>query len=143
VVFSSDGRRLRSNDNLGQSILWDTEAGKRLDESSDGASFPEAKTSIDRARRILAMPQDHLIHLLKLDLDDDEVAYRRWVTRLRPDWHLEEAGRHEKEHQWFAAAFHLAQLLNAGPPPEDLLARLDRARAMIPELLPMPQVIKD
>jgi hypothetical protein len=40
-----------------------------------------------------------------------EIRYRRWKSAFDPVWQEEEAARHEKAEQWFAAAFHLRQLL--------------------------------
>jgi hypothetical protein len=45
-----------------------------------------------------------------------EILYRRWKSAFDAVWQEQEAARHEKAGQWFAAAFNLRQLLahNAG-----------------------------
>jgi WD40 repeat protein len=43
-------------------------------------------------------------------------------------WHLFQAELSEGRRQWFAAAFHLSQLISNAPPDPALLERLDRAK---------------
>src|SRR5262249_20355885 len=45
----------------------------------------------------------------------DELAFREAMARPDPCWQLEQADRCEREHQWFAAAFHLGQALHCRP----------------------------
>jgi hypothetical protein len=61
-----------------------------------------------------------------------EVLYRLWKMAFDPVWQEQEAARHEEAEQWFAAAFHLRQLLAHKPADADKLkARLKRCEGKL------------
>jgi hypothetical protein len=93
-------------------LVWDPRTGERLASekppatwSGPGAQSPDGK--------LLALGQrDGSIDLVKLRPPSEaDVLYRRWKSAFDPVWQEQEAARHEKAEQWFAAAFHLRQLL--------------------------------
>jgi hypothetical protein len=56
---------------------------------------------------------DGTIDVIKLrPPSETEFLYRRWKSAMDPAWHEQEASRHEGAERWFAAAFHLRQLLD-------------------------------
>jgi hypothetical protein len=83
--------------------------------SSEGAQSPDG--------RWLALGQrDGSIDLVELrPLSEAEILYRRWKMAFDAVWQEQEAARHEKAEQWFAAAFHLRQLLAHKPADADKL----------------------
>jgi tetratricopeptide (TPR) repeat protein len=55
--------------------------------------------------------------------DADELGFRQAMARLDPFWHREQADRHEKAGDWFAAVFHLNRLLEVQPADAELRQR--------------------
>jgi hypothetical protein len=111
VAFSADGQRLFSKDQSGKMLFWNPRSGQRLaDEkppaawSAEGAQSPDGK--------LLALRRLNGIDVVELRPPSEaEVLYRRWKSAFDPVWQEQEAARHEKAEQWFAAIFHLRQLL--------------------------------
>jgi hypothetical protein len=136
VAFSPDGQRLFSTDHSGKVVVWNPRSGERLAEekppaawSGQGAQSPDGK--------LLALCQaDGGIDLVELRPPSEaEVLYRRWKSAFDPVWQEEEATRHEKAEQWFAAAFHLRQLLAHKPRDADKVQeRLKRCEKKLREL---------
>jgi hypothetical protein len=123
VAFSPDGARLISTDGTGEQFAWDARTGERLPEVPRLPALPDTARSPDR--RTFAWIDDSVIRLIDLRLSEEELSYRRRVTRLDPEWHAAEAQRFEMAGDWFAAAFHLRQRLQA--PPDALSLRRDLA----------------
>jgi hypothetical protein len=128
VAFSLHGQRLFTTDSSGVVLVWDPRTGERLafekvpaTSSGQGAPSPDGK--------LLALGQANgSIDLVEVHPPSEaEVLYRRWKMAFDPVWQEQEAARHEKAEHWFAAAFHLRQLLPHKPrDPEKLRERLKR-----------------
>jgi WD40 repeat protein len=148
VTFSPDGTRIASGSGgwdaggkplPGEVKVWDAQSGQQVLDlkgltgslhsvafSPDGkrlATSGELTAKVWDGREIQPIP------------DAEELLVRRAHTRLDPDWHTEEAARHEQDQQWLAVAFHLEQMLTARPgDPARLLQVLSRAVMQQPEL---------
>jgi hypothetical protein len=118
VGFSPDGARLVSTDVTGKQFAWDVHTGEQaptlpvLPASPDPAGSPDGRT--------FAWIYGSDIRLIDLRLSEDELVYRRWVTRPDPEWHAAEAQRFAQAGDWFAAAFHFQQRLQSPPDRIDL-----------------------
>jgi WD40 repeat protein len=123
VAFSPDGARLVSTDETGQQLAWDVRTGERLAEVPRLSERPDPARSPDG--RTFAWPDGSVIRLIDLQLSEDELVYRRRVTRPDPEWHASEGQRFAQAGDWFAAAFHLRRRLQA--PPDALALRRDLA----------------
>jgi WD40 repeat protein len=123
AAFSPDGLRLVTTDQAGQRLAWDACTGERLPE------VPRLPERLDPARspdgRTFAWIDGSTVRLIDLHLSEDEVLYRRRVTRPDPEWHAAEAQRCAQSGDWFAAAFHLRQRLQA--PPDSIAVRHELA----------------
>src|SRR5262249_43723861 len=107
VAFSSDSRCLVSRDVGGKSIVWDVKTGKPL--PTDPADVtPVSARSPDG--QYLARIDGTFIRLIRPP-DADEVIIRRARTAFDPIWHLKQAQHNEQTGQWYAAEFHVGQLL--------------------------------
>jgi hypothetical protein len=58
---------------------------------------------------------------------DEELAYRESVTRLDVDWHKDQALLHDKDKDWFPAAFHWSWAVQGQPLVRQHWHRLDQA----------------
>jgi hypothetical protein len=101
-----------SHDWSGEVLVWNLRTGERLPRekasekwSGQSAQSPDGK--------LLALGQsDGSIDVVELRPPSEaEILYRRWKSAFDPVWQEQEAAHHEKAEQWFAAAFHLRQLL--------------------------------
>jgi hypothetical protein len=122
MSFSADGQVLFSKDDSGTVLAWDTRKGEpRPVEHSPAEWSSHGVQSLDG--RMLALAQfDGNIDLVELRPPSEaESLYRRWKSAFDPIWQEREAARHEKAGQWFAAAFHLRQLLAHKPADADKL----------------------
>jgi hypothetical protein len=134
VAFSPDGQRVISQYRGGKVLAWDTVNGNLLPQATE--TIPPNSQAVSSGRRLLAHPavssdrrlfahpQGNVILLIALSPQDaDELAYRLRMTQLDIDWHDAEVERCEKDGSWFAAVFHLNQLLSVQPDRRNLLAR--------------------
>jgi hypothetical protein len=123
VAFSPDGARLVSTDKWGEQLAWDARTGERLPEVPRLPARPDPARSPDG--RTFAWRDGPVIRLIDLHLSEDELVSRRRVTRPDPAWHAAEGQRFAQAGDWFAAAFHLRQRLQA--PPDTVALRRDLA----------------
>jgi hypothetical protein len=123
VAFTPDGTRLVCTDPTGQQLAWNARTGERLPEVPRLPERPDAARSPDG--RYFAWRDGSIIRLIDLQLSEDELVYRRRVTAPDPAWHAAEAQRLAQAGDWFAAAFHLRQRLQA--PPQTVALRRDLA----------------
>jgi hypothetical protein len=124
--FSPDGARLVSTDEMGKQVAWDVHTGERLPQVAGdvhtGERLPQmsaipGRPDTERSPdgRYLASMEGSVIRLLDLRLSEEELGYRRGITRPDPEWHAAEGQRFAQAGDWFAAAFHLRQRLLAPP----------------------------
>lgn len=137
VAFSPDGQRLASADQQDQTVkVWDARTGQELltlkglsalpfglSFSPDGHRLASASSlgtvKVWDARPIVDPP------------DAEELTNRERTTRLNSAWQAGQAARHEQAGQWFAAVFHLKQLLKPEPDNPELQARLKKAEGRL------------
>src|SRR5262249_8713365 len=117
VAFSPDGKRLTTTDVV-RTLGWDAQTGKRLPGTFKPPDTRDPAVSSDG--RLLARIDGNVVRLIDLRLSDDELACRRWVTRIDLAWHAAEAARHAQAGQWFAGAFHHQRALTGHPQNADL-----------------------
>jgi WD40 repeat protein len=113
VAFSPDGARLISTDARGNQFAWDVHTGEQVPTVPVLPAGPDPARSPDG--RTFAGIDGSVIRLIDLRLSEDELVYRRWVTRPDPEWHAAEAQRFAQAGDWFAAAFHFQQRLKSLP----------------------------
>jgi WD40 repeat protein/tRNA A-37 threonylcarbamoyl transferase component Bud32/tetratricopeptide (TPR) repeat protein len=137
VCFSPDGERLATGGGSGDSSngykpgevrVWDARTGQELLALKDNkAPVFRLSFSPDGGRLAAAIGEFNPGEPGEVKVwyvgrcqegkqpDADELAFRTAMARLDPFWQEEQAERCEQAGQWFAAAFHLGQLLRARP----------------------------
>ncbi len=123
VAFSPDGACLVSTDETGKQVAWNVHTGERLATVPVLPARPDPALSPDG--HTLAWRDESVSRLIDLRLSEDELSYRRRVTRPDPEWHAAEGQRFAQAGDWFAAAFHLRQRLQT--PPDSIGLRRDLA----------------
>jgi WD40 repeat protein len=136
AAFSPDGKRLATvSRERKEIVLWDTTVGQQVF-AFDGASRIDPEQV-----RALAWSADGST----LGAADSAGNVRLWSIAPRTEetqaarraawgdyalnWHRRAAGDNEREKNWFAAAFHLSQMIDAGPPNGALFLRRGLANA--------------
>src|SRR5262249_49688334 len=131
VAFSPDGQRLIAADFRKNVKAWEVATGRQLPAGQERVAVgTRAQRSPDG--QLLALADGNLVRLIQVVPDAQELAYPRAAARPHPGWHSGEAQEREKAGQWFAAAFHLSQVLRARPEP-DLYRRLAAALEKLPD----------
>jgi WD40 repeat protein len=115
VAFSRDGAHLVATDVMGKQLAWDARTGQELPEVPVLPAQPDTARSPDGRYFARTEADDTVIRLIDLRLPEEELSYRRRVTRPDPEWHAAEGQRFAQAGDWFAAAFHLRQRLQAPP----------------------------
>jgi WD40 repeat protein/Flp pilus assembly protein TadD len=131
VCFSADGKRIVTSSDDKTVKIWDGETGQELLSLKAGASdtFGIAFSADDRR---LALAADGAVKVLDATVEADFPAEEeRWRTRRALAWHEQQARAAEQGRMWFAAAFHLRQLLELEPKQAALHARLGQARLQL------------
>jgi WD40 repeat protein/tetratricopeptide (TPR) repeat protein len=115
VAFSPDGTTLWSRDDGGGVKAWDIETGKELPNPGEPPPFA-GRGARHPSLPLLALPEGDTIRLIDLSPPAaDELAWRERKARFDPFWHEEQAQENEESGDWFAAAFHRAQLAEHAP----------------------------
>lgn len=130
VAFSPDGRLLLTSSPAG-TRAWNARTGQEVaDPGAAKIVFPSRYRVRSPDGGTLARIEDDMVYLydLKAPLDADELAFRQAMARPDVTWHKQQASRFEESGDWFAAAFHLDQVLTAQPTLQLYLHR-GRARA--------------
>ena len=123
VSFSPDGQRLATA-SFGQTVqVWNVESGKQL---AALRAHPSTLTSVcfspNGGRVAAASVEGPVYLLLAWESPEDQQKRRRW-------WRKQQAAKTEKAGQWFAARFHLDQLLKDDPNNAEFVRRRDAAEA--------------
>jgi WD40 repeat protein len=136
ATFSPDGQRLATSSGGGMELVrvWDARTSQELVTLKAGSGSVQSVAFSPDGRRLAAAWNDTRVVVWNAGAgqdvpqpDADELAFRAGMARLDPFWQEEQDMRCERDGQWFAAAFHLGQLLQ--PRPDDPLPRLRRAWA--------------
>jgi tetratricopeptide (TPR) repeat protein len=124
VAFNPDGTRLACGSDR-DTIVWDLKTGKTIPDAPVPDWFRDAARSSDG--RWAAAADDDRVHLVDLweQIDPFELDMRLWATRFDLFWHsarLEQVSK-GNDANWFAAVYHLNQLLERQPGNPGLLAQ--------------------
>jgi uncharacterized protein with WD repeat len=129
VAFSPDGALLFSNYEGGVSKSWDLATGKESPKPVDKTLPYRRRGAYSPDRRRFALALDKEIHVVSLELSDEERADRQALARSDPGWHRWMASQAEWTGQPFTVVFHLDRLAEAGHADTDLYRRRGLARA--------------
>jgi tetratricopeptide (TPR) repeat protein len=125
IEFSPEGSRLASQ-SIKEKIVWDLQTGKAIPDAP-APDWPKLKPARSADGRWLAVGFGDRIRLvdLKRPLDPRELETRLWATQFDEHWHAEQMDARQKDGDWFAAVYHVNQLLEQRPSDSELLARRD------------------
>jgi hypothetical protein len=137
VAFSPDGQRLLSRDMAGTLRSWDVRTGKPLAPPAKAdAVFTSGGARHPTRPLLLVLVQDR-IEIVELSPPDAaELPFREGMARFDPVWQKEQAKKHGEAKNWFASAFHWAQLIRSGPGEGDDWEGLESASAHLSDCLP-------
>jgi hypothetical protein len=133
VAFSPDGKRLASAGGVwddqklryvaGELKLWDTDSGQEVHSIQGHTDLVTSVAFSPDGKRLASGSEDQTVRVWDTEVhqDDSEAARRAW--------HQQQAREAEQSGQWFAAAFHLRQLLLQEPANAALHFRLALADA--------------
>jgi WD40 repeat protein/serine/threonine protein kinase/Leucine-rich repeat (LRR) protein len=128
LCYSPDGQRIIGRISSVGALVWDADTGKRQVWENDPVPLPFVSGAISPDGKRLALGAGERCFLIDLGPpSDEEIGYRNTVTRLDTDWHEQQALRHEKEKNWYPAAFHLSRVLQARFNLPEYWRRLDEA----------------
>jgi WD40 repeat protein len=131
VAYSPDGRRIASVSRDQTMKIWDVETGQEVLTLRGHTLDVDGVAYSPDGRRIATASHDKTVKVWDgtpvtpaWHAERQGRADRNWLA-----WQRREAGECERQGQWFAAHWHLNQLLARDPADADLRARRDAAQA--------------
>lgn len=125
-AFSPDGRRLATAGNDSTVRLWDVESGRQLAALKGHTGRLSYVTFSADGRRLATASDDDRTARLWIGRESPEEQEKR-LREAHQNWHVQQAAAAENAGDWFAAAFHLRQLILLRPDEADLKERLQIA----------------
>jgi WD40 repeat protein len=123
VGFSRDGKHVVvqitavSPNTPGHIFSYDATTGQVIDPSNDGPPPAGQREAVHPDGKLRIKAEDYMVRLYRSGADEptpEQQAEEEQTKRRRGFlWHRREAEDSEKAGQWFAAAFHLRQLIAA------------------------------
>jgi hypothetical protein len=138
VAFSPGGECVFGWDRGGKVLAWTVADGKPIEVRNPPPQPSTGPVAISPDASLRAEAFYYGIVLV-----DTEAARRHHEERLalepinRLFWHQQQAAQAEKDNSWFAAAFHLNQLLKDKPDDPELLLRRNTALERLKPPTPM------
>jgi WD40 repeat protein/tetratricopeptide (TPR) repeat protein len=134
VGFSAEGQRVlvqlgsRSGPPAGKLRAWDLSSGNEVIPCPDAAPPQGQLHAVSSDGRLEIRVNGETVAVRPIVSAEKAAEQERLAQALSRQWHMQEAGRAEEEQTWFAAAFHLDQLLRLGCDDLDLRPRRAWAR---------------
>jgi WD40 repeat protein len=133
LAYSPDGRRIASSSTDRTVKVWDAAAGQEVLTLRGHTEFVSSVAYSPDGRRIASSSTDGTVRIWDgtpvtpaWKAERLALADKRWLV-----WQRREAEECERQNQWFAAAWHLNQLLARNPDDAALRARRDAAQARL------------
>src|SRR5262249_11686591 len=127
-------------DDRGKVRAWTMKDGQPTDANNSPLRTARRQTTTSPDGSLRAEAQDNVVALIELanhDLQRDLAERLVLDATNRVSWHQQQAAQAEKEQEWFAAEFHLRQLLKDNPEDDDLKRRHELAVEKSPPPVPM------
>jgi WD40 repeat protein/tRNA A-37 threonylcarbamoyl transferase component Bud32/tetratricopeptide (TPR) repeat protein len=110
LFFSVDGTRLVADDAEGKRAAWDLSTAAMLTNAGDIAVAPESPPDVPLRIQL----GDEGIRIVGA-VSQEEMQRRQVLTAFDAGWHREQMVRQEQSQRWFAAAYHIGQLIRTQP----------------------------
>jgi WD40 repeat protein/tRNA A-37 threonylcarbamoyl transferase component Bud32 len=113
---------------------WHLQSGAKStlpDPMPTWALFPPSAPIVSPDGRFFAISQGKDVLLMDIEPSPEDLAFRRAIAQIDPAWQDQQAIEAEQAHQWFAVAFHLDRVEEAGKAYKDHHKRRGQARAIL------------